>query len=287
MISFDGLKDFDVAELQRPARPGTGQARELPVTKIYPDPNNVRRRCDEATIAELAETIRRDGLLQPITVRDHPELSGCYMISYGERRWRACRLLGRAMIAATIDNDFDPYRQAIENLQREDLSPSEIATFVAKREAVGDSRTLIAKRLGKPKSYISELAQLAAAPSPVKEAFNASRIDTRTAYLLTRHYLAVPERVNALLSGDTPVSRAEAMSALEAPPEADLNPRELKEATRRRKPSNALAVLLAGRTGVMRLEPSHESSQATVRFADGSEETVALNKLSLKHWVRL
>ena len=53
------------------------------------------------------------------------------MISYGERRWRAVRLLGLPTIAAVINEKFDPYRQAIKNLQREDLTPLQVAQFVA------------------------------------------------------------------------------------------------------------------------------------------------------------
>jgi ParB family transcriptional regulator, chromosome partitioning protein len=292
MLNFSGLKDFDVAALGRDAPAPTGQPCELPVALIHPDPDNIRTACSETEIVELAETIRVDGLLQAITVRPHPTLPGAYLISYGERRFRAVRLLGFPTIAAVIDERFDPYRQAIENLQREELTPLELAQFVAKREAAGDSRTEIAKRLGKSKSFISELALLASAPSLVRGAVEGARIDTRTAYLLARHYPLQPEKVTALLAGDAPLHREDIARELNEPVTSgapvDLSAvRETPRSRGRRREYNALAVLLGGRTGIMRFEPGQPSNQATVQFADGTEELAPLAKISLKHWVRV
>jgi len=292
MIQFAGLEDFDVAALGRDAPRLTGHPCKLPVSKIHVDPDNIRTACSEAAIAELAETIRLDGLLQAITVRPHPTLPDEYMISYGERRYRAVRLLGLTMIDAVIDATFDPYRQAIENLQREDLTPLQIAHFVAKREAEGDSRTEIAKRLGKSKSFISELALLAGAPPAVKAAMENARIDTRTAYLLARHYPAQPEKVACLLAGDTPLHRSDIAREFNTPA-AEAEPLALSavlpppRSRGRRREVNALAVLLGGRTGIMRFEPGQPANQAIVQFADGSQETAALSKIALKHWVRV
>jgi ParB family chromosome partitioning protein len=94
MIQFDDLKDFDVPALKRDAPAASGAPPcELQIDKIYPDPDNIRKDCPQATIEALATTIRADGLLQAITVRKHPERPGSFVISYGERRWRAVRLL--------------------------------------------------------------------------------------------------------------------------------------------------------------------------------------------------
>jgi ParB family chromosome partitioning protein len=292
VVTFDALKEFDVAELGRNAPAPVGKPLDLPLQKIYPDPDNIRTSCDEASIAELAQTIQVDGLLQAITVRKHPEKDGCFLISYGERRWRAFRLLGRASIPAVIDHDFDPYRQAIENLQREEMTPIQLAQFVAKREAAGDSRTTIAKRMGKSKSFISELAHLASAPTAVRDAFESGRIDTRTAYLLTRHYRDLPDTVTGWLAGDTPLTRHEVTSALltsrgslqAAGSDGSPAARATKDQS---KTYNALAVSAGGRNGHMSLQPGKLPHQATVRFADGSQETVALSKITLLKWVRV
>src|ERR1700735_1967448 len=207
MGQFEGLKEFDVAALGRNAV-SSGKPRELPVARIERDPDNIRRSFDEAAVIQLAETIKADGLLQAITVRRNPQKRDYFLISYGERRYRAVCLLASPTIAAVIDDNFDPYRQAIENLQREELDPLDIADWVEKREAAGDSRIMIAKRIGKPKSYISEIALLIKAPPAIREAFRSRRIpDIRSAYLLARRYDEDPAGVTTWLNGASPITR--------------------------------------------------------------------------------
>src|SRR5580692_10878059 len=208
MGQFEGLKDFDIAALGRNASATTGKPRELPVARIERDPDNIRKSFDEAAVIQLAETIKADGLLQAITVRRNIHKKDYFIISYGERRYHAVCLLGYPTIAAVIDDNFDPYRQAIENLQREELDPLDIADWVEKQEAAGDSRITIAKRLGKPKSYISEIALLIKAPLAIREAYRSRRIpDIRSAYLLARRYDEDPTGVTTWLNGDSPITR--------------------------------------------------------------------------------
>ena len=286
MVTFDGLKDFDVSALGRDSQPASGKPCQLPVTRIECDPDNIRKSFDEAAVIQLAETIQANGLLQAITVRRRSEKSGYFIISYGERRYRAVCSLGWPTIAAVIDDDFDPYRQAIENLQREELDPLDIADWVQKRESAGDSRTLIASRLGKPKSYISEIALLIQAPPIIREAFRRRRIpDIRTAYLLARQYEQDPAASLAWLDGDTPLTRhAVTQAVVKAPRTRDLPDEERSRPPEGSEPWNALAVEVAGRDATLALKPGLRPTLARVRFADGSHETVALSKIKLKHW---
>ena len=294
MLKFDDLKAFDVAALGRESRPKAAATNELPVSHIDPDPGNIRRQCDKALIAALAETIKTDGLLQAIVVRHNPVKPGRYLVSYGERRLRAVLLLGQSTIAAIINNDFDPYRQAIENLQREDLHPLDVAEWIARREAEGDSRTEIARRLGKPKSYVSEVAQLAAAPDDIKMAFRARRIpDLRTAYLLTKKIASHPEEVRQLLSSDASITRMQARAltsetALKSKGNrADERHPVAPEPRPANSPSIALAVNIDGRVGLMRLKPAKSQKHGVVYFEDGSERTVALELMRLQNWAVL
>jgi ParB family chromosome partitioning protein len=289
MVKFDALRDFDVSALMTGA---TGKALALPVNKIEFDPDNIRTKhsLDPAQLEELAATIKSQGLIQPISVRNHPERQGFYVVNAGERRLRAVRLLGHVTIHSYIQDDFDPYLQAVENLQREELHPLDIARFVAAREVAGDSRTTIAKRLGKPKSFISEVAHLASAPQSIVKAFEDERIDTRTAYLLTRHYQRSPETVQAWLAGDAPLNRLEVSAALAAPKESSqMAATERKPSARGSKAAgdgwNALAVTVGGRHGILKFAPGTVPNQATVRFADGSQECVVLGQIVLKHWI--
>jgi ParB family chromosome partitioning protein len=290
MGQFVGLKDFVVAALGRNASATTGKPRELPVARIERDPDNIRKSFDEAAVIQLAETIKADGLLQAITVRRNIHKKDYFIISYGERRFRAVCLLGYPTIAAVIDDNFDPYRQAIENLQREELDPLDIADWVEKREAGGDSRITIAKRLGKPKSYISEIALLIKAPPAIREAFRSRRIpDIRSAYLLARRYEADPAGVTIWLNSDSPITRRIVTRTLaEFHPSSSATPKAPLAAPRPCADSwNSLAVQVAGRKGTMMLKPGYRPNQATVQFADGSQEAVALSKIRLKTWMAL
>jgi ParB family chromosome partitioning protein len=290
MGQFEGLKDFDVAALGRNASASTGKPRDLPVARIERDPDNIRKSFDEAAVIQLAETIKADGLLQAITVRRNIHKKDYFLISYGERRFRAVCLLGHPTIAAVIDDNFDPYRQAIENLQREELDPLDIADWVEKREAAGDSRITIAKRLGKPKSYISEIALLIKAPPAIREAFRSRRIpDIRSAYLLARRYDEDPAGVTHWLDSDSPITRRIVTRALAEPlPSPNASAKAPMPQPRPGDRSwNSLAVHVAGREGTMELKPGHRANQATVRFADGSQEAVALSKIRLKTWMAL
>lgn len=98
---------------------------KLPVSSIYPDPDQPRKVFSEDALQELASSIGANGLLQPISVRKNGE---GYIIIAGERRWRATKILGLAEIDAVIIDKAD-FRalQLIENLNREDLNPVEVA----------------------------------------------------------------------------------------------------------------------------------------------------------------
>ena len=134
----------------------------LPITDVESNSSQPRKYFDDAALAELADSIRQHGIIQPLTVRKLA--SGYYQIIAGERRWRAARLAGLKEIPVTVIEADD--RKAaelamIENLQREDLNPME--------EAAG-YRTLIdqyhmtqeeaANRGGKSRSAVTNVLRL-------------------------------------------------------------------------------------------------------------------------------
>lgn len=132
----------------------------LPIAKIEPRADQPRERFDEASLQELAESIGRYGLIQPITVRKLD--GGYYQIIAGERRWRASRLAGLLEVPARVI-EADDRRAAelalVENLQREDLNPIEEAqgyqslmrdyglTQEETAQSVGRSRPAVANAL--------------------------------------------------------------------------------------------------------------------------------------------
>ena len=135
---------------------------EVDTDKIYPNKKQPRKHFDKERINELAESIKKYGLLQPILLKEDSE--GNYMIIAGERRYTACRLIGMRKILAVIKNIT--YEEAdkiaiIENLQREDLSPVEEAeAYRSLIERYGLTQVKLSETVGKSRPYITNSMRL-------------------------------------------------------------------------------------------------------------------------------
>lgn len=104
----------------------TGAVSTLPVSEIEPNRDQPRKQFDAAALADLADSIREYGVLQPLVVRPMPD--GSYQLVAGERRWRASRMAGLSEVPVVIKELTDAQTMElalIENLQREDLNPIE------------------------------------------------------------------------------------------------------------------------------------------------------------------
>ncbi|MDR2512798.1 MAG: ParB/RepB/Spo0J family partition protein [Puniceicoccales bacterium] len=134
---------------------------EVPVGKIVPARWQARREFDDKTLAELAESIQSEGLLQPIVVRSTPD---GYELIAGERRWRAFQKLGLKTIPARIVTASDAASAAmtlIENLQREGLNPVEEALgFASLMRDFNLTQEAVAERVGKPRATIANSVRL-------------------------------------------------------------------------------------------------------------------------------
>jgi ParB family chromosome partitioning protein len=156
--------------------PDTPRARagfaEIPVDHLHPNPHQPRHRFDERTLEELAESIRRHGILQPLLVsEDGPER---YLLMTGERRWRAARLAGLATVPAVIRERLADGEQLevalVENLQRQDLTPLEEArAFDDLRTSLGLSQAEIAERVAMDRSTVANSLRLLKLPPEVQE----------------------------------------------------------------------------------------------------------------------
>jgi ParB family chromosome partitioning protein len=166
--SSTNLADGPVQTVATPAPahgPGSAGGAPLPThqptDRITASPNQPRRTFDDESIARLAESIRQDGLMQPIVVR--PKGAG-YEVVAGERRWRAARLLHLAAIPAivrSVDDRTAAEWSLIENLQREDLNPIDRAeAFERLIEAHGLTHQEIAERVGLERSSVSNHLRL-------------------------------------------------------------------------------------------------------------------------------
>lgn len=152
--------------------------KEVLVECIEPNPNQPRRDFDEESLGELAESVRRVGVLQPIVVR--PIGHDRYEIIAGERRWRAAKMAGlqRVPVVVRTSDGTDSLALAlIENLQREDLHPLEAAAaYAVLIERFGLTQEQVAERVGKSRSTIANALRLLRLPEEVKQGLAEGKI---------------------------------------------------------------------------------------------------------------
>lgn len=146
-------------------------ASTLPLREIEPDPAQPRKQFDDDALNQLADSITENGLLQPIAVRPK-KLGTGYIIIAGERRWRAARLAGLDEVPVIIKDVSDEQAAAlalIENLQREDLNPIEVAEGCHQLiEKYGLTQETAAKKLGKSRSSVTNSLRLLALPQEAR-----------------------------------------------------------------------------------------------------------------------
>ena len=157
--------------LLRTDKPAEKQiVKSLPIDKVIPQKNQPRKNFDEKSLSELAASIAKHGLLQPILVRANTE--GQYEIIAGERRWRAVKQLGQTEIPALIKavSEQDQSEMAlIENLQREDLNILEEAdAYKHLIEVWGYTQEKVAQAIGKSRPYVSNTMRLLQLPSQIR-----------------------------------------------------------------------------------------------------------------------
>ncbi len=147
------------------------ELRELPVELIAPNPQQPRRRFDQASLEALAESVRDTGVLQPVLVRPRP--GGRYELVAGERRWRAAKLAELATVPALVrarEDSASLELALIENMVREDLNPVEEARACAGLvEELGLTREEVGRRIGRSRVAVSNLLRLLELPDEAIE----------------------------------------------------------------------------------------------------------------------
>jgi ParB family transcriptional regulator, chromosome partitioning protein len=154
------------------------EVRTLPVASLRPNRLQPRSRFDEATIEELAESIRAQGIVQPLVVT--PE-GGGWVIVAGERRWRAARRAGLEVVPVVVREVADDREllelALVENLQRSDLNPLEEAeAYAALQEKFGLSQEAVAARVGKARTTVTNALRLLRLPEEVRELLREARL---------------------------------------------------------------------------------------------------------------
>ena len=196
-----------------PGGAGNGPAVEVPLAKIVPNPNQPRRDFDEEKLDELADSIKKNGLIQPIVVRKH---GIGYEIIAGERRYQASKRAGLERVPVIVKDvdDAEMYRLAlIENIQRDDLNPIEEAkgykTLIAMNgvKSLGDLSELVSKS----RSSISNIIRLLKLPEEVQDMVS----DGRLTYATARAILAIDGEERQLALAQKAVEKGMATSEVE------------------------------------------------------------------------
>jgi len=169
----------------------------LPVSSLEPGPFQPRIAMDPEALASLTESIRRQGVLQPVLARPHPERLGAYQIIGGERRWRAAQAAGLHEIPVLVRalSDMDAMAAAlVENLQRDDLNPIEEAEGYRRlADEFGMTQERLSETLGRTRSYIANTLRLLHLPAPVRAQVANGALSAGHARALLSH--ADPEAV--------------------------------------------------------------------------------------------
>jgi ParB family chromosome partitioning protein len=194
---------------------GTQGAMYLPISEVESNSAQPRKFFDEAALAELAESIRQHGIIQPLTVRRLA--SGYYQIIAGERRWRAARLAGLSEVPVTVIEADD--RKAaelamIENLQREDLNPmEEAAGYRSLIDQHHMTQEEAANRVGKSRSAVTNALRLLELAPAVQNQVEAGLLSAGHARALVPLSPAQQiQAANAIIEGGLSVRQTELLA---------------------------------------------------------------------------
>jgi ParB family chromosome partitioning protein len=202
----------------------------IPIDLLAPGPFQPRRQIDPAELAELAASIREQGVLQPVLARPTPGEEGKFQIIAGERRWRAAQQAGLHEIPALVlalDDREAMTAALVENLQRENLNPIDEAEGY--RRLVEDfalTQEVVADRVGKSRSHVANTLRLLKLPAPVHHELRRGTISAGHARALLLH--PDPARATlAVIAQGLNVRQTEALSSRkDQPPAAEPRPKD-------------------------------------------------------------
>ncbi len=198
---LDDLASLDAIE-------GAGKPLMLSIELVHEDPNQPRKTFDDIKQLELSASVAEGGVRVPVSVRSHPNLPGHYVLNFGARRRRAVISAGLDCIPAVINERFDAFDQVIENVQRAELTPMEMAMFVSDKLATGMKAAQIAQRLGMSRSAIAKYSALIGAPPEIEAVYTSGRSTSPdTIYELRAVFNRYPVQVRDWLAQDHDVSR--------------------------------------------------------------------------------
>jgi len=247
----------------------TEELLQLPVTDIQPNPYQPRTHFDEAALEELATTIRRHGVIQPIVVRPVRGAQDRYEIIAGERRWRASQIAGLhdVPIVPVEVSDSDALEMAIiENVQREDLNAMEEALgYHALADEFKRSQEEIAKDVGKSRSHVANMMRLTKLPDEVQALISSGQLSAGHALAL----IGVPDPIAAakqIIAEGLNVRQTEALAHVEGVPER--KPQKARAAKVKDADTVALEKRISDALG-LKVSVEHRNPGGTVQIRYG------------------
>ncbi|WP_296100060.1 ParB/RepB/Spo0J family partition protein [Dialister sp.] len=157
----------------------TGKVLDLSVDRIVSNPWQPRQDFDESSLSSLSASIKKDGLIQPVAVRQKKG-SSSYELVTGERRWRAAKMAGLVTIPAIV-LDYDDRGMAemalVENLQRKDLNPVEEGMAYRKlMDTYGLTQEEVSEKVGRSRPYIANMLRLLDLPEEVQDLLSSEKL---------------------------------------------------------------------------------------------------------------
>jgi ParB family chromosome partitioning protein len=258
-----------IGEIDRPAPAEEAKVaadRNVPIEFVSPNRRNPRRNFAEAELADLAQSIREHGIVQPVVVRPSGE-AGRYEIIAGERRWRAAQRAGLAQIPVIVRDVGDRVAlelAVVENVQRTDLNPVE--------EALGYQQLLdeheytqadLGQIIGKSRSHVANTLRLLKLPDVVRDMVIDGSLSAGHARTLVNAEdpTALARRI---IEGGLSVRQAESMA--QQPAENDNGPRSPQQRTAKDADTMALEKMLSDASG-LKVAINHKDKGGEVRIS--------------------
>ena len=277
-------------------RKDTNRIVDIPTEKIVPSRYQPRLVFDEEALRELALSIKENGLIQPINVR---KIDDIYEIITGERRFRACKMIGFKEVPCYImsPNENQAAQMAlVENIQRDNLTPRETADGIALMLNSGMKKGEVAKRLGKSAAFVSQHVALLSLPEPVAAVFNAGKVsDVTVVNELNTLYGRYPEAVEELLQNEDDITRStirhfkeflkgdsSAEKESEAVSAPEINAKKDKPADPKKLKKAIVQVMYQGQLARLILNKrAHNTDEVWLQFEEsGEQESVPCAEIS-------
>ena len=262
------------------ARPASGPGlRLLDIESIRPSARQPRKHFDDARLDELAETIRNQGILQPLVVRSSDK--GGFELIAGERRWRAAQRAGLHQVPAVVreTSESQAFELAlVENLQREDLNPIEEAeAFQYMMAEHGHTQESLSSRVGKDRSTVANALRLLKLPPSVRAMVREGRLSMGHARALLGldNDQSIERLARQAASRNLSVRQVEAMVKRERA--GDPRPAQPQQSPAARDLVHRLEQALAARVKLVQSSP--KSGRLEIHYASLDELDTVLAKI--------